>query len=112
MILGLQCLLGTCSNAMPVCGDNCIDVANGPLIPDPGGNIQRDTDGDGYGNICDPDLDNDLVVNFSDLGIMKSVFLSGDPDADLNGDGAVNFRDLGILKSIFLQPPGPSCVTP
>ncbi|MDF1554947.1 MAG: right-handed parallel beta-helix repeat-containing protein, partial [Deferrisomatales bacterium] len=92
--------------------DNCVMAPNGPLIPDAGGNIQRDTDGDGYGNRCDPDFNNDGGVNFADLAYMKSVFLSGDPDADVNGDGGVNFGDLAILKSMFLGPPGPSGLVP
>ena len=84
---------------MPDYSDNCIAVFN----PD-----QRDTNNDGYGNVCDPDLNNDDVINFVDLGIMRSVFFSNDADADLNGDGAVNFVDLGIMKAMFFGPPGPS----
>lgn len=79
--------------------DNCIDVAN---------TDQRDTDGDGIGNACDPDLDNSCFVDFLDLGLFKNVFLSGDPDGDLDGDGLVGFLDLGIVKIFFLAPPGPS----
>lgn len=92
--------------------DNCILVPNGPLNPDAGGNIQRDTDGDDFGNICDPDFDNNLTVNFADLAFMKSVFFSSDPDADLNGDGRVDFADLAIHKSMFFGPPGPSGLAP
>lgn len=80
--------------------DNCTEVSN-PL--------QRDTDMDGFGNYCDPDLDNNLIVNFDDLALFKAVFFSSDPDADLNGDGTVNFDDLAIVKQMFFGPPGPSC---
>jgi hypothetical protein len=79
--------------------DNCTQAANAD---------QRDTDGDGYGNACDADLDNSGVVNFGDLGLMKSLFFSNDPNADLDGNGSVNFQDLGILKAAFFEPPGPS----
>lgn len=92
--------------------DNCILVANGPNEPDAGGNIQLDTDSDGYGNICDPDFDNNLVVNASDLAYFKTKFFSSDPDADLNGDGVVNAADLAILKTMFFKPPGPSGLVP
>jgi Ca2+-binding RTX toxin-like protein len=81
--------------------DNAILVAN----PD-----QRDTDGDGYGNIVDADLNNDMTINFADLSLMKQRFFSADADADLDGNGSVNFADLSILKSMFFKPPGDSYV--
>ena len=69
---------------------------------------QIDTDGDGFGNRCDTDLDNDGITNGLDVGILKSQFLTAGPDADFNADGIVNGLDVGILKTYFLQPPGPS----
>lgn len=86
-------------------------VDNCTIVPNP---AQRDTDFDGYGNCCDADLDNNCIVNFVDLGIMKSVFFQTpsdgfwNPHADLNSDGSINFIDLGIMKSSFFLPPGPS----
>ena len=80
--------------------DNCINVANAD---------QRDTDGDGYGNICDADFNNDGVTNFIDLGTMSSMFFTADANTDLDGNGSVNFADLGLLKSMFFLAPGPSC---
>jgi hypothetical protein len=89
--------------------DNCIEAANGPAIPDAGGNIQLDVDGDGYGNICDPDFDQNGVVNAADLAYMRINFFSTDPLADLNGNGVVNAADLSIVRTMFFKPPGPSC---
>jgi hypothetical protein len=90
--------------------DNCTLQANAN---------QCDTNGDGYGNQCDGDLNNNEVVNFVDLGILKSAFFSSpgdsnwDADADLSCDGnVVNFVDLGILKSQFFGSPGPSALAP
>lgn len=92
--------------------DNCIEIANGTTIPDAGGNSQRDTDGDGYGNVCDTDINqpNDGITNSLDTGVLKQQFLTVGPDADFNGDGVVNSLDTGVLKQYFLSPPGPSCV--
>jgi len=78
--------------------DNCSVVANAS---------QTDSDGDGFGNVCDADLNNDLVVNFLDLGLLRSVFFTNDADADFNVDGVVNFVDLGVMRGAFFQAPGP-----
>ncbi|MFK8014877.1 MAG: family 16 glycosylhydrolase [Gammaproteobacteria bacterium] len=82
--------------------DNCTDLANAD---------QRDSDGDGYGNLCDADLNNDCVINVVDLGALRAVFFSADEDADLNGDGVVNVQDLGLLRNQFFGVPGPSGTT-
>ena len=91
--------------------DNCIEAANGTLIPDAGGNSQLDTDGDGYGNMCDADLSNDGVVNLSDFSLFRAAFgqSPADEDADFNGDAAVNLSDYSIFRSQFGAVPGPSC---
>ncbi len=84
--------------------DNCAEVAN----PD-----QRDTNGDGIGNACDADLDNDCNVAFGDLALFKAAFFPAEyvADADFDGDGLVNFGDLALLKSTFhsgaMPGPGP-----
>ncbi len=96
-------------------GDNVYDeIDNCTLVANPDG---RDTDGDGIGNACDPDIAppvNDCAVNFSDLGALKVAFFSAPGDgnwnesADFNSDRSVNFADLATMKSGFFGPPGPS----
>ena len=96
-------VVDTDGDGVPDNADNCTLVFN----PD-----QRDTDGDNYGNICDPDFNQDLIVNATDLIYLKSNFFTTDPDADLDGDGVVNSIDLAILRSFYFKPPGPSGLVP
>jgi hypothetical protein len=108
-------VLDSDNDGIPDSSDNCTLVANGTLIPDAGGNVQLDTDGDGYGNICDADLNNDDIVNLSDYSLFLSVFgttptTPAQENADFNGDGQVNLFDYSIFRSYFGQPPGPSCI--
>jgi cytochrome c peroxidase len=83
--------------------DNCTLVANLD---------QRDTDGDGYGNICDADLDQSGSVSFVDFNLFRSVFGTADPDADLDGNGSVSFSDFNLFRSMFGSAPGPSALNP
>ena len=95
--------IDTDGDGVPDSGDNCILVSNAD---------QRDSNGDGFGNVCDADLNDDNVVNVIDLGLLRSVFFTNDADADFNGDGIVNAIDLGTLKLGFFSPPGPSGLQP
>lgn len=93
-------------DGVPDYADNCLKIPN----PD-----QLDSDGDGYGNICDGDLNNDNKTNSLDLGLFKRAFgpaSTANDDlkdaADFNGDRRVNSLDLGTFKRLFGLPPGPS----
>jgi uncharacterized repeat protein (TIGR01451 family) len=93
------------TDQIPQIYDNCLNVAN----PD-----QRDTNFDGFGNMCDGDLNNSLgIVNFADLSIFRTVFGLPNEDADFNGNGGiVNFQDLSTFRTLFGLPPGPSALAP
>ncbi len=79
--------------------DNCIEIANSD---------QRDSNGDGFGNVCDADLDNNGSVNVGDLNIFRSVYRTNDADADLDGNGYVSTGDLHIFRALYGKPPGPA----
>jgi FtsP/CotA-like multicopper oxidase with cupredoxin domain len=100
----LVTVLGTNADADNVLDyrDNCLLVTN---------TNQRDTNGDGFGNMCDADLNNDGKVNLSDYSQFRSAFGKTVPDADFNGDGQVNLSDYSIFRSAFGKAPGPSGVT-
>jgi len=90
-------------------GDDVADARDRCLgTPDP---LQRDSDGDGFGNRCDADLDGDGAVGFSDLARFRRRFLTADPHADLDGDGTVSFRDWARFRQLFGRAPGPSAVS-
>jgi uncharacterized protein (TIGR03790 family) len=105
----------TDGDGVPDASDNCIEVPNAD---------QRDTDGDGYGNICDGDVDNDGRVTTSwgvttpppaagDLEkIVQSMGGPYDPDRDLDGDGVVDADDQTLAGLRLFFPPGPSGIAP
>ena len=73
--------------------DNCLNIPN---------HEQRDTDGDGYGNKCDGDLNADCgVVNLFDLGILRDQFNTSSINTDFNSDGDIDFLDFFIFKQLL-----------
>jgi uncharacterized protein (DUF1800 family) len=81
--------------------DNCRTLSNAN---------QRDTNGDGYGNRCDPDLNGDGITDGRDTNALRVAFGGSGPDADFDGNGVVNGVDVGILRSFFGKPPGPGAL--
>ena len=79
--------------------DNCVFLANPS---------QTDTDIDGFGNRCDADFNNDLMVNVLDFGLFRGALTSQNPGMDLNADSTVNVLDFGLFRTKLNQPPGPS----
>ncbi|MFW2404294.1 MAG: dockerin type I repeat-containing protein [Gammaproteobacteria bacterium] len=68
--------------------DNCVNGANGPVIPDAYGTSQGDFDNDGLANACDPDDDDDGTDDVLDgCPIDPNSTLSSD------GDGICDYAD-------------------
>ena len=92
-------------DGVPDANDNC------KLVVNP---TQLDFDQDGYGNICDADLNNSGTVTSADFGLLRSVLgqAAGSGNlaaaADMNGSGTVTSADFGLLRARLGTPPGPS----
>jgi endo-1,4-beta-xylanase len=93
--------------------DNCVEVANID---------QRDTNSgeddntslagiQHYGNICDPDFNDDGLVDSLDfIGWLIFRFQTVPPgrdDIDLDGDGFIGLQDLNFLFQYYNSTPGP-----
>lgn len=89
----------TDGDGVPDSRDNCVLVSN---------KDQLDTDGDGYGNACDADLNNDGFTNALDTAAFRSQLGKRGVAADLNGDGIVNALDTARFSKLLGKVPGPS----
>ena len=85
--------------------DNCLLVIN----PD-----QRDTNMDGYGNVCDYDYDNNGTVKAPDFVELALAFgarlteASYREDLDVDANGEIGSLEFVGLSLGFNSPPGPS----
>jgi hypothetical protein len=85
--------------------DNCRSTANA---------IQYDANSDGYGNICDADLNNSNLTTSTDFNLLRSVLNASQSSsalaaaADMNGSGLVTSTDFNLLRARLNTVPGPS----
>jgi hypothetical protein len=91
--------------------DGVIDALdNCRLVSNP---TQVDSNGDGYGNRCDGDLNNNGSTNAQDTTLYRQQL--GQPSlaptynaADINANGAVNAQDTTLFRTLLGAAPGPS----
>jgi hypothetical protein len=87
--------------------DNCVDIANPS---------QRDDNEDGYGHVCDPDIDDDCIIGLGDHGLVLANWgASGPPwtssdvaSVDIDESDMVGIIDLGKVGDHWGETPGPS----
>jgi hypothetical protein len=85
--------------------DNCSEE------PNP---AQDDTDGDGCGNLCDADYDDNGIVGFTDFGAFVIAYNGTDEEkihVEPIPGSHVGFPDFGFFQPRFGAPPGPSGTT-
>ncbi len=100
----------TDQDGVPNITDNCPTVANGPILLGPNQDNQRDTDGDGLGDACEPviggpDRDGDQIPDSSDAcpdspgpGTVDGCPVGPQPppppvETDTDGDGTPDISD-------------------
>jgi hypothetical protein len=97
------------SDGVPDAFDNCTNTPNGPLLGTGLCVAQEDNDGDGYGNPCDTDLNNDFGVGLDDAAIALANQGNGAGDvADVNCDTGVGLDDAAEVLGTQGATPGPS----
>ena len=98
------------SDGVPDAADNCTTVPNGPTN-DTFGN-QTDADGDGFGDPCDCDFNNDGKCDIADFSQFLPSFVLGSDQgvgADMNVDGTVDIGDYSLFLPGFTRAaPGPA----
>ena len=71
-------------DGIPDSVDNCVSVPN---------RDQADTDGDGWGNVCDPDDDNDGMPDTYETSNGFNPLDASDATSDPDGDGYTNLEE-------------------
>ncbi len=114
----LSCLLLTLFAASATAADRdrdgVLDSSDNCLFePNP---YQRDSDQDGFGNLCDADLSGDGLVTTIDFPLFAAAFSSTsadanfDPNADFDGDGRVTTVDFVVFAERLGSEVGPGAV--
>ncbi len=93
--------------------DNCTEVFN----PDQRDSNSADDDNpltagiQHYGNVCDPDFDNDGRVALQDYVIWRANYRQrvppGPAELDVSGDNKIGLEDYVIWRQYYRKPPGP-----
>jgi hypothetical protein len=99
-------------DAVPDLFDNCRNTDNGPFasVGSCGTAEQLDSDGDGYGNPCDGDLNQDLATNGLDFTLMFGLLFTGPSAGDFDCSGATNGVDFTELFGLLFTAPGPGAL--
>lgn len=105
------------ADGVPDAYDNCQNTQNGPAASVYAGCAgQQDYLGNGYGQPCDQDVNQDGAAGLDDVGIVINALGAGANDkSDFNCDGGVGLDDLGIMLNALGNASGPSglsCAAP
>ena len=104
------------SDGVPDSYDNCVNSPNGPLGSGSSAcTAQQDSQTNGYGSVCDSDLNGNGTTDLADVSAVLLAVGSANAAADLNCNGTVDLADVSSALLAVGSPPGPSglaCAAP
>ena len=89
-------------------GDTVADVSDNCMTLFQAAGQFCDDDQDGYGNMCDGDLDNGGATGAADFPLFTAAWGTGPDAADFDCGGAVGAADFPLFTGMWGAAPGPS----
>jgi hypothetical protein len=99
-------------DAVPDLFDNCRNTPNGPFgaTGSCGTAVQLDSDGDGYGNPCDGDLDGSGLADGNDVLSLFGLLFGSNNAGDFDCTGLTDGNDVLTMFGLLYTVPGPGAL--
>lgn len=99
-------IVDTDTDLIPDVFDNCPFHPNGPGGSTGSCSNQEDTDGNGFGNPCDGDLNNSGLTDGVDFTLMFGLLFQAGNAGDLNCSGLTDGVDFTLMFDRLFKVPG------
>jgi hypothetical protein len=99
-------------DAVPDLFDNCRNTPNGPFGATGacGTPVQLDSDGDGYGNPCDGDIDQSGLTDGNDFLALFGLLFGSNNAGDFDCTGLTDGNDFLTMFGLLYTVPGPGAL--